>query len=429
MTEIELKQKMKGLWVDTFHDSEEYVDLIFDTYFNPELVEYEEQGGEVVSALLGVPYEFGNSDCKVKALYLCGLATNARYRSRGIMSILLERINARAREAGYAFTFLIPADSGLRLYYRDRGYVNAFYRVIDNYTAIHDFNLEYESLLLEQKDKVAGLKRRFFESLCSGRLDSLKSDDERYAVENGIVDLIQEIESCQRDLRIIHSEKDLRTAISENSVDKSGEIFYVANSSGKVTAAAFTVRKDKNSPVELRRAYASDTGSRFKLFQEVKSAYPDSAMQVYLSSVDMDRKALWYRTYGSVMPESSQTAAISVSERVYSLSAHTKVYGMVKILSLYEILKFMAETSRDLKYSILVREQGGVSEVKKYMVRNGKISMLSMQEEEIVGNAATDIMSVRDVAEIIFRRRDGDNLITEAFGIPSINASISLMLD
>jgi hypothetical protein len=50
MTEIELKQKMKGLWVDTFHDSEEYVDLIFDTYFNPELVEYEEQGGEVVSA-------------------------------------------------------------------------------------------------------------------------------------------------------------------------------------------------------------------------------------------------------------------------------------------------------------------------------------------------------------------------------------------
>ena len=80
-------------------------------------------------------------------------------------------------------------------------------------------------LLLEQKDKVAGLKRRFFESLCSGRLDSLKSDDERYAVENGIVDLIQEIESCQRDLRIIHSEKDLRTAISENSVDKSGEIF------------------------------------------------------------------------------------------------------------------------------------------------------------------------------------------------------------
>ena len=428
MTEIELKRKMKGLWVDTFHDSEDYVNLIFDTYFNPELVEYEEQGGEVVSALVGVPYEFGNSNCKVKALYLCGLATNPRYRSRGIMTRLLARINAKAREAGYAFTFLMPADSGLRLYYRDRGYVNAFYRVIDNYTSIHDFNLEYESLLMEQKEKVAELKRRLYESLRGGRLEALTSDEERNAVENGIVDLISEMESGQRDLRIIHSEQDLRTAIAENRIDKCGEIFYVVNPSGKVTAAAFIVRKDKNSPVEVRRTYASDTGSKFKLFQEVKRAYTDSSMQVYLSAVDMDRKALWYRTYGSVMPESSQTGTVSVTERVYSLCAHTKVYGMVKILSLYEILKFMAETSRDLKYSILVREQGA-TEVIKYVVRNGKISTHPLQEDEIVGHAATDIMSVRDVAEIIFRRQDGDSIITEAFGIPSINASISLMLD
>ena len=428
MTEIELKRKMKGLWVDTFHDSEDYVNLIFDTYFNPELVEYEEQGGEVVSALVGVPYEFGNSNCKVKALYLCGLATNPRYRSRGIMTRLLARINAKAREAGYAFTFLMPADSGLRLYYRDRGYVNAFYRVIDNYTSIHDFNLEYESLLMEQKEKVAELKRRLYESLRGGRLEALMSDEERNAVENGIVDLISEMESGQRDLRIIHSEQDLRTAIAENRIDKCGEIFYVVNPSGKVTAAAFTVRKDKNSPVEVRRTYASDTGSKFKLFQEVKRAYTDSSMQVYLSAVDMDRKALWYRTYGSVMPESSQTGTVSVTERVYSLCAHTKVYGMVKILSLYEILKFMAETSRDLKYSILVREQGA-TEVIKYVVRNGKISTHPLQEDEIGEHAATDIMSVRDVAEIIFRRQDGDSIITEAFGIPSINASISLMLD
>ena len=428
MTEIELKRKMKGLWVDTFHDSEDYVNLIFDTYFNPELVEYEEQSGEVVSALVGVPYEFGNSNCKVKALYLCGLATNPRYRSRGIMTRLLARINAKAREAGYAFTFLIPADSGLRLYYRDRGYVNAFYRVIDNYTSIHDFNLEYESLLMEQKEKVAELKRRLYESLRGGRLEALTSDEERNAVENGIVDLISEMESGQRDLRIIHSEQDLRTAIAENRIDKCGEIFYVVNPSGKVTAAAFTVRKDKNSPVEVRRTYASDTGSKFKLFQEVKRAYTDSSMQVYLSAVDMDRKALWYRTYGSVMPESSQTGTVSVTERVYSLRAHTKVYGMVKILSLYEILKFMAETSRDLKYSILVREQGA-TEVMKYVVRNGKISTHTLQEDEIGEHAATDIMSVRDVAEIIFRRQDGDSIITEAFGIPSINASISLMLD
>lgn len=44
-------------------------------------------------------------------------------------------------------------------------------------------------------------------------------------------------------------------------------------------------------------------------------------------------------------------------------------------------------------------------------------------------NYPVDMMTTTDVAKVIFRRRDGDLLITEAFGIPSINASISLMLD
>ncbi len=93
-----------------------------------------------------------------------------------------------------------------------------------------------------------------------------------------------------------------------------------------------------------------------------------------------------------------------------TLSAHTKVYGMVKILSLYEILKFYGRDFAGSEIFDSRARTGWSFEVKKYMVRNGKISMLSMQEEEIVGNAATDIMSVRDVAEIIFRRRDGDTI-------------------
>lgn len=74
------------------------------------------------------------------------------------MTRLLARINEKAREAGYVFTFLIPADEGLRMYYHDREYVNAFYRVVDNYTSLHDFDHEYESILMEQKEKVAQLK-------------------------------------------------------------------------------------------------------------------------------------------------------------------------------------------------------------------------------------------------------------------------------
>ena len=61
MNPAELKNKFKALWKDTFRDSDAYVSLVFDSYFNPDLVAYEEMSGDIVAALLGVPYEFGVS--------------------------------------------------------------------------------------------------------------------------------------------------------------------------------------------------------------------------------------------------------------------------------------------------------------------------------------------------------------------------------
>ena len=60
MNEIEIKEGMMRLWKETFHDSEEYVRLVFDAFFNIEMVEYEEIDGNIVAALLAVPYYFGN---------------------------------------------------------------------------------------------------------------------------------------------------------------------------------------------------------------------------------------------------------------------------------------------------------------------------------------------------------------------------------
>ena len=107
METLDLKRKLTGLWKDTFHDSDEYIRLWFDKYYDPQWTEYEQVGNEIVSMLFGVPYEFGGSEGKIRGLYLCGLATNAKYRGQGLMSKLLDRINDKAREAGFAFTFLI----------------------------------------------------------------------------------------------------------------------------------------------------------------------------------------------------------------------------------------------------------------------------------------------------------------------------------
>lgn len=423
MDSNELKNKLSKLWKDTFHDNDDYISLVFNNYYDPRFSEYEEAGGEVVAGLVGIPYEFGNAERRIRALYLCGLATRQQYRSRGIMTRLLARVNEKAREAGFAFTFLIPSDDGLRKYYHDREYVNAFYRVIDNYTSLHDFNREYESILLEQKEKVAELKRRYYSSLKTSVFDHMAEDSE--SIREGICALIRGIEDRQQDLQIIHSDRDIRLLISENVIDK-GKIHYVCNQSGTITAAAFTTYSDNS--VNIIKLFCTDLASKYKVLDSVKRLNPDLAIQHYVSSIEMDRSALWMRTYGSFMKDAPQAGAISITERVYSLAAHAKVYGMARILDFSEVLKFQAECRHDLKYSILAKTDDNYT-FEQIDVREGRLKIKKLTVDDLSHSQVAHVMSKRDIGEILFRRRDTDNLITEAFGIPSINGAICLMLD
>lgn len=412
------------LWKKTFRFSDDYISLVFDSGFDGSLVEYETYDGEVIAAVMGVPYSFGNAEKCIKSLFLCGVATDSKFRSQGFMTKLLQRINDRARAEGYAFTFLIPYDEGLREFFHDRDYVNAFYRVTDNYTSLHDFDLEYESVLAEQKDKVVALKKKYFESLRVGSISAAQRPAE--GIVEALRKLIHKIEDTQLDLQVIHTDKDIENVILENAMT-GGSVFYTLNSSEEVTAVAFTsVEEDA---VVIHKIYATDAASKFKVLGAVKRAFPDRAIRHYISSIEMDRNALWSRTYGSFMPESPQVDTISVTERVYSLAAHAKMYGMARILDLHEILRFQASIRKDLKYSILMKSPSEEGKLVQFDARDGNVKVKTLSYDQVEPSKLAYLMTQRDISEILFRRRDTDNLITEAFGIPSINGSICLMLD
>lgn len=57
-----LKVQMMKLWKETFHDSDYYISLVFDTYFFPEFVAYRESNGRLLSAMLAIPYNFVYSE-------------------------------------------------------------------------------------------------------------------------------------------------------------------------------------------------------------------------------------------------------------------------------------------------------------------------------------------------------------------------------
>lgn len=145
----ELKAQMMNLWQATFHDSSEYISIVFDNYYNCNYSAVDIENGAVVASLLGVPYSFSIDGRKQRGLYLCGLATEPEYRRRGIMGRLIKEIGDRAKADGFDFLFLLPASDGLRDYYRNFNFVDFFFI---NTITIHpdfDFNSSLENYLLK----------------------------------------------------------------------------------------------------------------------------------------------------------------------------------------------------------------------------------------------------------------------------------------
>lgn len=441
MENNELKLEMKRLWLATFHDSEKYVDLIFDRCFDQEYIEYEEENGCLVSAMMGIPIYFGNADNKVKGVYLCGLATRPESRGRGLMTGMLDRIASRMREKGIAFLFLIPASATLADYYRCRGYVDAFYRVRDNYTNAHDFAAEYMEILETQQREVSVIKKRYYSRLLCSVFDKITgiSEDERYALTTFIMDR----ESRQNDLRILHSAEMIYTAIDECIVSD-GMIWSCRASSGKITSVAFSYKTDDG--LLIYYFYSTDRCSRYRLLDFIKRNTSESGLTVFRYPSRRTAKRLLQSFYGDVFPSACQIPSVASYEDMYSESEKADVYGMARILNLYEILKFVGKETSNLEYSILVKEGSGQeiyrykgkrglverAEESKKNLKTGDIGVLQKSEQDCLLQTTVivdEIMTESEVAAILFRRPDSDPFIGEVFGLPSLRGEISLMLD
>lgn len=427
MTTVELKEKMMKLWKNTFHDSDAYVSLIFDNYFNPDFIEYHEEGNQLVSALLGIPYEFSNGKSKMKALYLCGLATASEYRHRGIMNDLLEKINKKAKDNDYIFTFLIPANDSLINYYSIRKYEAAIYRVEDRYTELHNFDKDYRSNIECEDERIFTLKSKLFDSLRVEIFDI--NDTENLHL---LIKLICNFENkISTYTSLLHSPKDIELVIRENVISN-GKIFVAYNKDNALCGVAF-INLDDRRRVHIPKVYYEDQGSLYRLLDAIKKKYSESPISLYYYPEECDRKALWEKVYGASNPDGAMLGgAYGISERVYNVGNHAKPYGMIRILNLREILKFIAIDRSDSKFSILVKLDSNDGKVLKCDIIDGKAAFQIVDYEKIkcqLKNINTTVLKEREVIEIIFRKKGSSNMIQEAFGIPRLPINMALLLD
>ncbi len=389
-----IKEGMMKLWKDTFHDSDEYIRLVFDVYFSPEMVEYEVKDGELAAAMLAVPYEFGSGDNRIRGAYLCGLATADKFRGMGVMSRLIERIAEKLKERGYAFLFLIPADEGLQLYYRDRRFVDAFYREKRRYTSVHDFILEYEHVLENEPERLRVVKERY----CS-RINCFKTsgcEPMNCRDYESLVDYMSLNDKSGMGLSIIHTREDLMAVIDE-CILSGGAIYYAKDGDDKITGVALVYICDDN--ITVYKLESENNCTRVRLLDSIKNDYPERGVEIY------------------EYPQS------------YTKGIRPDVYGMARILNLHEILKFQATCRRDLKYSILVKN-GENGEFVRYIAQNGTVSE-KIERNVIDGSdmPRSEFMTEKEVAEILFRRPDSEPLLEQVIGLPALGGKISMMLD
>lgn len=111
--------QLKRLWMDTFNEEEQAVDLFFDRCKTFVSFYTASVDRKPVSMVFLVHSTLNGK----KAHYLCSAATSKEYRGRGIMSSLIEYALEDARSKGECYSLLFPADNGLYDYYKRFGYL------------------------------------------------------------------------------------------------------------------------------------------------------------------------------------------------------------------------------------------------------------------------------------------------------------------
>lgn len=414
-----IREDMMKLWKETFHDSDDYIDLIFSQYFNINHIEYYYEEDRLISALLAIPYKFKYGNAYIDALYLCGLATRVEFRNQGIMNQLIERINSRAQKEGIVISFLIPASDTLRIYYQNKGYHNGMFRIEEKYTEIHDFEKDFFSEISTEDKNIRLLKSDYFQNLSVKILDD-KNENDRLK----LIRFIRENELKNRNYSLlIHTENDLETIITENKIS-GGKIYYGIDYKGEIKGCAFLTFK-KNIRVTIAKIYNDDIYIYYKILNQVKKDYSNLPISVFRFPEEVKRRAIWGINYIENSEKNSSEVRLISTDGVYDFSSHSIPYGMIKILNFKEILKFIASIGKDKRFSILMK--GKSNTIIKVLFENGKVNIVPIQATEAGPNDI--VLSEEDLSALLFRKKDSSSIITETIQIPRLSLNMALLLD
>lgn len=306
MTQKNIKSDMIRLWKDTFHDSDNYIRLVFDNYFDERYIRTVYDGEKLISALLGIPYYFRNKYTSMRGLYLCGLATIPSYRSRGIMTGLINEINCSAKKDKFDFTFLIPADEHLTRYYSKLLYLNCSY---------------YEETIIEKSQ---------FEDIVPYLHEEIINWD-------NIVNVVEFINNLgiDCDFWIQHSLRDIEAVIADSDMD-SGTILLLRDIKHNIQAILFATNPDAEK-VTIKLLLATQTAAYCDIIAQLLKRMKPGATLILRTPARPDIRPHALRSAG---PDVSRADAETATTHADNLAAVPKPFMMARMLQPSDVCVF-----------------------------------------------------------------------------------------
>lgn len=111
-------EALKQLWMLAFGDSPEFVELFFNTAYDPGRCRCLMDGNTAAAALYWLDAQYAGE----KFAYIYGVATHPEYRNQGLCRRLMLQTHKELRQQGYAGAVLMPAKPELRQMYEKMGY-------------------------------------------------------------------------------------------------------------------------------------------------------------------------------------------------------------------------------------------------------------------------------------------------------------------
>lgn len=111
---------LRRLWTECFGNEENWIDVFFQTAFDPTHVCCLTRRGQLAAALCWM-----DTYCQGRPLaYLYAIATDPEHRRQGLCRELMGKTHDLLARQGYAGAILVPGDEGLRQMYGKMNYVN-----------------------------------------------------------------------------------------------------------------------------------------------------------------------------------------------------------------------------------------------------------------------------------------------------------------